>query len=210
MRWTFGEWTSVSQRIVREVNQRFLMESPEATATGHYLYNDPGDSNREYHLGLTAGAQTCQLVDYLGAVRSTTDNSGTITSTPDATRQYAVPSVITANGYSTSMQCDGLLNLAQATGPNSATTSFGYDVASRPTSTQGVDGDSVNYTYSTPGRYSTATSGKRFTQTSVDDLGRTVKVETGYNRLGFDPAKVDNGTIVSGAITSKLDKDCFQ
>jgi hypothetical protein len=129
----------------------------------------------------TAGAQTCQLVDYLGAVRSTTDNSGTTTLTPDATRQYAVPATITANGYSTSMQWDGLLNLTQATGPNSATVSFGYDVASRPASTQGIDGDAVNYTYSTAGRYSTATSGKRFTKTSVDGLGRTVKVETGYN-----------------------------
>ena len=38
MRWTYGEWTSASQRIVREVNQRFLAKSPGATETGHYLY----------------------------------------------------------------------------------------------------------------------------------------------------------------------------
>jgi hypothetical protein len=50
MRWTYGEWTSASQRIVREVNQRWLMTSPGATETAHYLSTDPGDSSREYHL----------------------------------------------------------------------------------------------------------------------------------------------------------------
>ena len=68
--------------------------------------------------------------------------------------------MITANGYSTSLQWDSLLNLTQSTGPNNATMNFGYDVASRPASTQGVDGDAVTYTYSTPGRYSIATSAR--------------------------------------------------
>ena len=39
----------------------------------------------------------------------------------------------------------------------------------------------MTYTYSTPGRYSMATSAKKFTKTTVDGLGRTLKVETGYN-----------------------------
>ena len=50
MRWTYAEWTSASQRIVREVNQRYLAKAPGAAETGHYLYNDPGDASREYHL----------------------------------------------------------------------------------------------------------------------------------------------------------------
>ena len=363
MRWTYGEWTSSSQRIVREVNQRWLMTSPGATETAHYLSWDASDANFEYHqvrivsdqtnaydkiwwfnssrqlqtfderkqpgsnirvrkyftwaltpssqqpyitqvdttpeassasplqkrstqildaygnvteareydygvvnyrkytmqyltdanyttrfirnrltslsLSVNGGAATtlltkgydhaafgscgyqggygnypllpsvalhddanyglsfpyrgnvtgstssnttvCQLVDYLGTVRSATGPFGTTTTTPDATKQYAVPSTITANGYSTSLQWDSLLNLTQSTGPNNATMSFGYDVASRPASTQGVDGDSVTYTYSTPNRYSMATSAKKFTKTTVDGLGRTVKVEAGYN-----------------------------
>jgi YD repeat-containing protein len=94
----------------------------------------------------SSNTTVCQLVDYLGTVRSATGPFGTTTTTPDATKQYAVPSTITANGYSTSLQWDGLLNLTQSTGPNSATMNFGYDAASRPASTQGVDGDAVTYT----------------------------------------------------------------
>ena len=129
----------------------------------------------------SSNTTVCQLVDYLGTVRSATGPFGTTTTTPDVTKQYAVPSLITANGYSTSLQWDSLLNLTQSTGPNNATMNFGYDAASRPASTQGVDGDAVTYTYSTPSRYSMATTGKKFVKTSVDGLGRTVKVETGYN-----------------------------
>ena len=377
MRWTYGEWTSSSQRIVREVNQRWLMTSPGATETAHYLSWDASDANFEYHqvrivsdqtnaydkiwwfnssrqlqtfderkqpgsnirvrkyftwavtptsqqpyitqvdttleassaspvqkrstqildaygnvtesreydygvvnyrkytmqyltdanyttrfirnrltslsLSLNGGAATnlltkgydhaafgscgyqggygnypllpnvtlhddanyglsfsfrgnvtgstssgttvCQLVDYLGAVRSATGPFGTTTTTPDATKQYAVPSLITAKGYSTSMQWDSLLNLTQSTGPNNATMSFGYDVASWPASTQGVDGDAVTYTYSTPSRYSMATTGKKFVKTSVDGLGRTVKVEMlgaiGKLNVEYGPGSLD-------------------
>ena len=39
----------------------------------------------------SSNTTVCQLVDYLGAVRSATGPFGTTTTTPDATKQYAVP-----------------------------------------------------------------------------------------------------------------------
>jgi hypothetical protein len=49
IRWTYGEWTSASQRIVREVNQRWLRQSVGGAETPHSLWTDPADTGREYH-----------------------------------------------------------------------------------------------------------------------------------------------------------------
>ncbi len=103
------------------------------------------------------------------------------TMTPDASKNYAVQSAITANGYTTSMQWDSLLNITSETGPNNATATFGYDLVVRRTSSQGPDGDSQSSEYSVPGRVNISRSGKRFTATYLDGLGRPIKVETGYN-----------------------------
>lgn len=127
------------------------------------------------------GGKACLAYDYLGVLQTKTDNNGTTTLTPDAGRQYAVPSAITANGYTTTLQWDSLFNPTTTTGPNSASAVFGWDQAGRVTSQTGPDGDSAGYSYSIASRVNTSTSGKLFTKTYLDGLGRTVKVEKGYN-----------------------------
>ena len=43
-----------------------------------------------------------------------------------------------------------------------------------------MDGATTNYTYDNPARTTTATTNGRWTKTTTDGLGRTIKVETGY------------------------------
>ena len=70
--------------------------------------------------------------------------------------------------------------MTSASGPNSASTSTIYDAFARPTSTTSPHGAVTDYAYNNPERTTTATTNGRWTKTTMDGLGRTVKVETGY------------------------------
>lgn len=145
--------------------------------TSCYIILHRGHVTKSESMGGTA----CHWYDRVGMAYVNTDNSEDTSVTLDSTKNYAVPSLITPNGYSTSMQWDGLLNLTNTTGPNSNTSTFGYDALKRPASTQGMDGESATFSYSFPSRYSMSTTGKKFAKATLDGLGRTFRVETGYN-----------------------------
>ncbi len=109
------------------------------------------------------------------------DYRHTISQTPDATRNYAVPSAITAGSLTSTFSWTGFLALSSAVGPNSATASFSYDLYARPSQTTAPNGAVTTYTYSSSApHWKRALTGTRFTKTSIDGLGRTLKVETGF------------------------------
>ena len=109
------------------------------------------------------------------------DYGHSISQTPDATRKYAVPSAITAGSLTSTFSWTGFLALSSAVGPNSATASFSYDLYARPSQTTAPNGAVTNYTYSSSApHWKRAVTGTRFTKTSIDGLGRTLQVETGY------------------------------
>ena len=63
LRWAYTEWTSASQRTVREVIHRFFKKDDGAgtAETSHSLWNDvTGDAGREYHAVRAVYDQTAQ------------------------------------------------------------------------------------------------------------------------------------------------------
>ncbi|MBC8164791.1 MAG: RHS repeat protein [Bryobacteraceae bacterium] len=78
------------------------------------------------------------------------------------------------------MSWDAALNLTAVSGPNNATSAFAYDAASRYVSSTDPDGATSSNTYSVATRTNYSWTGKRFTRTTFDGLGRAEKVETGY------------------------------
>ncbi|MEO8131260.1 MAG: hypothetical protein ABI822_29455, partial [Bryobacteraceae bacterium] len=119
--------------------------------------------------------------DATGAVLTMTQNGKTVSVTQDSTKNFAVPSLITANGFNTAFNWNGALNLNTQTGPNSDVVTFNYDTGARPSRTYSPYGAYTDYTYqflTTPWT-TTATTNGRWVKTTVDGFGRTVKTETG-------------------------------
>ncbi|MCX6622792.1 MAG: hypothetical protein NTY38_17345, partial [Acidobacteria bacterium] len=91
-----------------------------------------------------------------------------------------VPGTITPNGQSnlaTSYTWTGFLGMSGYSGPNQYSTSITYDGVARPQSTLSATGATTTYIF-------TATTAKATTNghwilTTVDGIGRTIKVETG-------------------------------
>ncbi|MBL0159888.1 MAG: hypothetical protein IPP47_22765 [Bryobacterales bacterium] len=122
--------------------------------------------------------------DLGGNVVKTTGGGGPqVDATLTAATNYMVPSTVTPNSeanLASSAQWDSLLRLTSATGPNGATmTVAGYDAASRPGTTTSATGVVTSFTYSNSAPQVRATVNGRWTRTSYDGLGRTVKVESG-------------------------------
>jgi RHS repeat-associated protein len=98
------------------------------------------------------------------------------------------------------MTWSGFLGLASSADQNSAGTSTQYDSYARPTQSTGVHGAITTYSYGvSPWPTITATTDGHWTRTTLDGLGRTIKVETGdgsgtksevdtaYGPAGLDP-----------------------
>jgi YD repeat-containing protein len=95
----------------------------------------------------------------------------------------SAPSLITPNNQSNLSQSytyNSFLGVTSATGPNSSTVTTAFDSYTRPTSTTSPHGAVTDYTYNNAERTATATTNGRWTRTTTDGLGRTIKVETGY------------------------------
>lgn len=70
--------------------------------------------------------------------------------------------------------------MTHVAGPNSATSIYGYDSAGRRSSTQGADGEYSTTFHYVPSRTGETKTGKRFSKSTFDGLGRVTKVESGY------------------------------
>jgi RHS repeat-associated protein len=129
---------------------------------------------------------TYTCYDQVGAaskVRSPTGQQVTITNS--ATNSYAAPIAITQGGLTENLSWNSFLGLTGTSGPNGVSTSVIYDSAARPSTTISPHGSATSYVYGTNPPTITATVGTngggngRWTRTTLDGLGRPIKVESG-------------------------------
>ena len=160
-------------------DQGFLLDRPTVR---HWAL--PGTTVRGNVTRRTApGSVRNMLYDNLGMVYQTDDGNGhTLEITPDASKDYAVPAVITpfnSATLATSMTWNSFLGLTQETGPNGASSAATYDGNARPQTSTSPHGASTTYEYNDTERWTKATTNGRWSKTTKDGLGRTVKVEAG-------------------------------
>ena len=139
----------------------------------------------------TPGKSITTTYDYTGTVVSTTGGYGhTASQVSDMTKNYTVPASITAASLGTSFTWNGYNALTSSTAPNSATSSFTCDSYARPASLTAANGSVTNFAYSTSAPHWTlATTGTRWSKSTVDGFGRSIKEEAGYN-TGTTPTTV--------------------
>jgi YD repeat-containing protein len=119
--------------------------------------------------------------DIGGNVVSSNDGYGhTLTNTYSAATQYTAPDKLSpgSDSLATNYTYTQFLGVSTVTAPG-ATASIQYDSYARPTQTTSPLGAITTYTYDTTNRLTTATTGTRIVKTTIDGLGRTIKVETG-------------------------------
>ena len=134
-------------------------------------------------------AQRCSSYTTGGTVNQAWDGYGhSLTVTPDASKNYAVPSAITANGLPMTPTFDAAHNITQTVGANGATAAFGWDGMKRETSRTLPSGQVINHDYglgqSAGASWHKVTTGIspnfRWTKTVYDGFGRTLEVISGY------------------------------
>jgi hypothetical protein len=125
-----------------------------------------------------------------GVVKSSTGESGVaVNNTVNSSTNYSLPSVLTPGGDSnmaTSIGYTSSWAVASVIGANGANSTTTYDDWGRPLTSKIPDGAQTTYTYTM--NTQTATLGTRWTKTTLDGFGRTVKVETGHD--GVTPTLV--------------------
>ncbi len=129
---------------------------------------------------LTPGAINNFRYDITGNLRTADDDNGhTVSVTPSAVNNYAAPGAVTTAGLTTTMSWSGFLGLTNETGPNTESLSFSYDNYARPASSTSPHGAVTSYVYTDSPPTKKATTNGHWVKTTLDGLGRTVKVETG-------------------------------
>jgi len=133
----------------------------------------------------TLGNTTSYCYNQLGVVTSVTSNGVTTSVTTSNSNSYAAPTQLSVGGLTSSLTWSSFLGLTNDTGPNGDSSSIYFDSFARQTGTTSPFGASTGYSYSSapysssnPATVTVATNG-RWTKTTMDGLGRTVKVETG-------------------------------
>jgi YD repeat-containing protein len=131
-----------------------------------------------------------------GVVLWSYDNGVEATASYTASPNMAVPTAMTANtGLTSSMSWNSFLGLASESGPNGDTASTGYDSYARPASTTSATGAVTTYTYATAAPWTvTATTNGRWSRTTLDGFGRTVKGEQGNGPTTSTPVSVAETT----------------
>jgi RHS repeat-associated protein len=109
-------------------------------------------------------------------------DGSTYSASTSSTTNYAAPSTITSQSYSTSVTYNSCLGITQTTGQNGEQLQMAYDGRRRPTSGTSPYGAVTSYTYTAPGTLpvtQTKTGPDGYTQTTLDGVGRTIKVLRG-------------------------------
>ena len=125
----------------------------------------------------------CQPAPPASAAIAANDAYGHSVSVASSTAtNYAAPDALTPNGnsnLSTSYTYNVFLGVTSVTGPNQANSTIAYDTYGRPSSSTSPHGAVTTYAYAYSPSTVTATTGTRVVKTTLDGLGRTIKVETG-------------------------------
>ncbi|MCI0718594.1 MAG: hypothetical protein L0338_06410, partial [Acidobacteria bacterium] len=158
-------------------NRTGLREHDSANYSTTFTYR--GNLNVSTRFGSTRNT----WYDITGAVVSSNDGQGhTVSYTPDASKNYAVPSLLTPNTESnlaTSFSYTAALAVSSTTGPNNSNAQMTYDSYGRLQQSQSPHGGSTTYAYTNSPPAVTETTGTRWTRTTMDGLGRTIRAETG-------------------------------
>ncbi|MGE5648368.1 MAG: RHS repeat-associated core domain-containing protein [Acidobacteriota bacterium] len=129
---------------------------------------------------VTPGATRNMTYDIGGNVVNADDGYGhVLVKTFSNATAYTVPDKISPNNdnFATALTYSAFLNVASVAAPGS-TSSVEYDNYARPKQSTSPYGAITNYTYPSS-NVITATTETRIVTTTLDGLGRTVKVETG-------------------------------
>ncbi len=170
---------------------------PNLTSAPNHDANYPNSFTYRGNVSLQTTPQgvTCTLFDALGnAYFTKAPHSPAITTSTGSDTNFSLPAAITANGDNQStvaLSYSAFLTPSGFSGPNGATASILYDFYGRPSSSTSLDGAVTTYTYSlgtTPLTQLAVTAAPNglygfnnygWTQTTVDGLGRAIKVQSG-------------------------------
>ncbi len=143
-------------------------------------YLTRGNITSSHRLGIYAGSIKYNL---LGEVTQSTDAHGRqVNYSYSSASYFMVPTLMTPNSnpnLQTSLSWSTILSPTSSSQPNGTTVSYGYDGQNRVTQQSNSDGNYVNYSYNDAANQVTQTVNGRFTRTTVDGLGRPVRVELG-------------------------------
>jgi len=126
--------------------------------------------------------------DVYGNVTGTTLNNGMTTFISMDTVTTSVPAQLTVGSLTEAMTYNSFLGLSNETGPNGMSSSIAYQNIARPSSTTSATGAVTNFTYTT--NTTTATINNRWTRSTTDGLGRTIKTEAGTGSPTSNPVSV--------------------
>jgi RHS repeat-associated protein len=122
--------------------------------------------------------------DITGSSTTTDDGYGlSVSATPAANTNNAAPGVIMPNSNSnlqTSLAYTAWLGVTTVTKPNNSIAETHYDSYGRVDWTRSQHGATTNYAYDYAAKTVTATTNNRWVKTTMDGLGRPVKMERGY------------------------------
>ena len=101
----------------------------------------------------------------------------------DSTTNYTAPTAITVGTLTSTLNWTPFLAASSTTGPNGDSSGIGYDSAGRPASITPPIGATTTYSYSINPPQTTATviTDHRWTRTTMDGFGRTIKTEVADN-----------------------------
>ena len=118
-----------------------------------------------------------------GAPNITAASDGSTTSsTLTSATNYAAPTTFTTQSYGQTLAYNSWLGVTQTTGLNGEQLSVYYDLVGRPITTVSPYGAQMQYSYATSLPFQQVQTGPNgFTRTTLDGLGRTVRVERGYS-----------------------------
>ena len=132
---------------------------------------------------VTPSVTACVALYPWGAPNITAASDGSTTSSAlTSATNYAAPTTFTTQSYGQTIAYNSWLGVTQTTGLNGEQLSVYYDSVGRPITTVSPYGAQMQYSYATSLPFQQVQTGPNgFTRTTLDGLGRTVRVERGYS-----------------------------
>ena len=129
----------------------------------------------------TLAGGTCRFYNTGGVVVQARDSVVMTRQNVTSSTNYAVPSSLTTNALTESLQWSSFLGLTRDEGPNGDAATTYYDSYARPSSSVSRSGATTTYEYTnSPGTVKETTNG-RWTKRTLDGFGRVIRVEQGYS-----------------------------
>ena len=140
----------------------------------------PWGSRGQVSLSVDPAKYTCYNYYVYGFASAEASDGTSVTASSNASTNYAAPSTITTQSYGETIAYNSWLGVTQTTGLNGETLYLTYDSYGRPTTAVSPYGATTGYEYPTGLPVQQTKGGPDgFTRTTLDGLGRTIRVERG-------------------------------